>query len=53
MQPFIRNQDGHEVHFSRNSPHKDNSYIYTCTLIYLYIIDRFKSEYESIHKDVN
>ena len=48
MQPFISHQDGHEVHFSRNSPHKDNSYIY----VYI-CIDRLKSEYESIHKDVN
>ena len=44
MQQFTSHQDGHEVHFSRNSPHKD---------LFLYIHIYIYYEYESIHKDVN
>ena len=37
MQPFISHQDGHEVHFSSISPHKDNSYIYICKYMHINI----------------
>ena len=38
MQQFISHQDGHEVHFSTNYPHQDNSHIYMYIDIFIYNI---------------